>query len=237
MTGHPGTRPVTPGERDRALSMVEAGWSLEDMRAALGRSRSWCHSIRKQARAGARSIPGVSAHEEREIERLTRLGYSAPWIGWILDRDPTEIIRLRRMRGWVADPAQPRRTHHPPVGVLPWGQWESQTFAAKQARQTPKRVALPVIRDTSDPLPVEASRREAPRERDIWCRRADACLDLVIAHNERVGVDSRWEGFSCRACSIRGTDQEDTAGRLRGLALAREWLETRQGRPDHGGEE
>jgi hypothetical protein len=82
------------------------------------------------------------------------------------------------------------------------------------------RVSLPVLQDTGEPLPVrEDDSRRASEERDPWCHRANACLDAIVAHDHGRNDRTSWRGFSCRACSVKGTDQESTAERLAGLAL------------------
>lgn len=50
----------------------------------------------------------------------------------------------------------------------------------------------------SFPLPVAAPQSTRP-DRDLWCRRYDQCLDVAIARD--------WDGFSCGACPIRGTER------------------------------
>jgi hypothetical protein len=219
-----GSNAATPEEVARCVEMDAAGASLGQIARALGRGESWVSRIRRkrrdeQAAVGGRpGKPGVGALEAAEIQRMTLDGYSSAWIGWLLDRDPAEVRRYRSLRGWYAPVGTPRRTHTPPSDGLPWGQREVKAGRPKLPRG-PERVSLPVV-VASGPLPVRDDRGDGS-ERDPWCRRAMRCIDAILDHCDPLtNPADRWRGFSCRACPIAGTDQEDTEARLSTLALA-----------------
>jgi hypothetical protein len=159
----------------------------------------------------------VSADEMAQVRAMTHAGRTCPEIAAALCRPLRTIRDIRYRKGWHIGAAYWQRNRKPDrarkeslMAAVSLAEFNAamQASADLTARTGTDDAPPPVAVVGPNPQPGVVP---DPALRDLWCRRANRCLDVAQA--------GKWAALVCSFCPVRGTDQEDTAERMRGLAL------------------